>query len=315
MIAACRSSYRFRKVISVKKSSYTRPARWLSLLLAVLMIFTVCSISVLAEGESEAAAETSADAAEAENAALAAAEELPNPPPSFYIYDEEDLLSASTKSAILTRNGNLYEKFGMQIVLLTLKKIPGTNINTKGEYLKRIIDSWQIGGISENCLVIAMSKEQQDYVAIAGDGLSAEFTVDTWSALFSEYLEPKFSIAEYDAGALAVFNAAADKAELYAAANNMGSAAEAVPTAVPEEAEKKEEKDGESGFFVKLLKGIGLVLFIILVILIVGFIVIYVHGQMVLKKRREARRRRAMQAEAQRNDRTRAAEDDIWNRY
>jgi hypothetical protein len=37
-------------------------------------------------------------------------------------------------------------------------------------------------------------------------------------------------------------------------------------------------------------------------IVLIGFIVIYAHGQAVRKKRMEARRRRAMQERAQQND-------------
>lgn len=277
----------------------TKAARLLSMFLALMTVFTVCSAGVLA-------ANTDASV------------DIPNPPPSFYIYDEEEILGVATKNAVLTRNGTLYEKYGIQIAVLTLKVIPGADINAKGDYLHRIIDSWQLGGASEKCLILALSVTQQDYVAVAGDGLSAEFPVNAWSELFTKNLEPQFSAGQYDTGVLEVFTAMADKAELYAVNTGMTAAdATPAPTTEPEATEEETEKEGEEpGFFAKLLKVIGMIIFIVLVVLIVGFIVIYVHGQMVLKKRREARRRRAMQARAQQNDRPQPTnDDDVWNRY
>lgn len=266
-----------------------RSLRLLSLILALMMVFTVCGTGALAES-AESSKEESGSA-------------LPSPSANFYIHDEEEILSSETKSAILTRNASLYEKYGIQIVVLTMKTIPGKDINEKGNYLHQIIDSWQVGGTSEKCLMLMLSVTEQNYVAVAGDGLSAEFPVDTWTTLFTQYLEPDFAAGRYDAGVLKFFNAIADKAELYAVNNSITAAeptATAEPSAQPEETKKNEDKPG---VFETILRVIGTIIFVILVILIVGFIVIYVHGQMVRKKRREARRRRAMQERAQQNDR------------
>ena len=270
--------------------------RFLSLLLALMMVFTVCGTGVLAE---------SAEGSAAESGTTEGTSNVPDPSANFYIHDEEEILSNETKTAILTRNASLYEKYGIQIVVLTMKAIPGADINAKGAYLHQIIDSWQVGGTSEKCLMLMLSVTEQNYVAVAGDGLSAEFPVDTWSALFTQYLEPDFAAQQYDAGVLKFFNAIAEKAELYAVNSGMtatSAAATATPTPSAEPEENKDEEEKPS-VFGTILRVIGTIIFIVLVILIIGFIVIYVHGQMVRKKRREARRRRAMQARAQQNDR------------
>ncbi|MBP3704719.1 MAG: TPM domain-containing protein [Clostridia bacterium] len=309
---ARRRYYDKRKVIHMVYAN-KRAARLLSLLLALMMIFTVCGTGVLAEsaeGGTESST-TESNAAETTN--------VPDPSANFYIHDEENILSTETKNEILTRNGTLYEKYGIQICVLTMKAIPGDDINEKGNYLHQVIDSWQVGGTSEKCLMLMLSVTEQNYVAVAGDGLSSEFPVETWSALFTQYLEPDFAAAQYDAGVLKFFNAIADKAELYAVNTSMtASEPAATPTAEPSAEPEKEETEG-SGFG-KVLRVFGILIFIVLVILIIGFIVIYVHGQMVRKKRREARRRRAMQARAQQNDRRSPTQrndnyNDFSNRY
>jgi len=276
------------------KILHSKAARLLSVILALLMIFSVCSVGAAAES--------------------AVGTDVPAPSSTFYIYDEENILGVATKNAILTRNGQMYEKYGIQIAVMTLKEIPGADINAKGDYLHRVIDSWQLGGVTEKGLLLAVSVTQQDYVAVAGDGLSAEFPVQSWSELFDKNLEPKFSTGEYDAGILEVFTAMADKAELYAVNVGMTAADGTPEPSASPEPEVEEEEEKKPGFFVRFLKTVGMIIFIILVILIIGFIVIYTHGQMVLKKRREARRRAAMQARARQNEQ-RQNNDDVWNRY
>lgn len=281
-----------------------RHKRIISLILALIMVFTVCAANVFAE---------SGDGGEG-----SAVSNIPSPSANYYVHDDENILSSDTKSTILTRNATLYEKYGIQIIVLTMDEIPGADINAKGQYLHQIIDSWQAGGTSEKCLMLVLSVNEKNYVAVAGDGLSAEFPVETWSTLFTQYLEPDFAAEQYDAGVLKFFNAIADKAELYAATNNI-TAADPAPTATEEPTEsaqpdKKEE--GGSGF-VTFLRVVGTIILIVILLLIIGFIVIYAHGQWVLKKRREARRRKEAQNSRAAEQKRRASEDynDFMNRY
>ena len=70
--------------------------------------------------------------------------------------------------------------------------------------------------------------------------------------------------------------------------------------------------------FETILRGIAAIIFAVIVIGIVGFIVIYAHGQHVKKKRREERRRKAMQARAQQNEQSAKKPEsysDFINRY
>lgn len=287
-----------------------KSVRLLSLLLALVMVF-VCGTTVLAESADGAAEEnTATEGSATETVTEQPGDAVPDPSANFYIHDEEKLLSNETKNAILDRNKTLYEKYGIQIIVLSLAEIPGAEINAKGAYLHQIIDSWQVGGTDEKCLVLMVSSAEQNYVAVAGDGLSHEFPVATWSDLFTQYLEPDFAAQQYDAGVLKIFNAMADKAELYAVNTGMTASGPAV-TPTPEPAAEEEEEDKEKlGFFTVLMRVIGAILGIAIIVVIVGLIVIYTHGQMVKKKRREARRRKAMQERAQKND-----YNDFINRY
>lgn len=282
------------------KDTSKKRMRFLSLLLAVLMVFAIGGTGLpvaAAEGDAEESSATESSTPEA------AASAVPGPSASFYIHDEEKLLSTETKNEILARNKTLYEKYGVQIVILTLETLPGKDINAKGAYLHQVIDSWQVGGTSKMALVLALSAAEQNYVAVAGDGLKEAFPAITWSELFDQHLEPDFALQQYDAGVLKMFKAIADKAELYAVNASMTAGEEEAgspePSAKPEKEKEDKEKPGALGVIFRIIGGI---IFAAIMIVLIGFIVIYAHGQAVRKKRMEARRRRAMQERAQQND-------------
>ncbi|MBQ1984860.1 MAG: TPM domain-containing protein [Clostridia bacterium] len=273
-----------------------RSLKLLSLLLAFVMLFTVCGTAVFAEsveGGDEAAETTTAETVV----------EIPAPTAKFYVRDEEEIINTETENAIISRNETLFEKYGIQIIILSLKTIPGKDINEKGAYLHRIVDSWQAGGTEEKCLMLAISAQEQNYIAIAGDGLSEAFPVETWSQMLDQHLEPDFAAAQYDAGVQKIFTAVADKAELYAV-NNSAETEEAAPStdSTVQQPEQTEEQGEKTGVLETIMRVIVTTIFIIVVVGLVGFIVIYAHGQHVKKKRREERRRKAMQARAQQND-------------
>ena len=281
-----------------------RGVRWLALLLALVTVFVMCGTQALSAETQESGAEEGAAAETQESSTAEDASAVPDPSANFYIHDEEKLLSNETKNEILARNKELYEKYGIQIIVLSLEKIPGSDVNAKGAYLHQIIDSWQVGGTAEKCLVVMLSAAEQNYVAVAGEGLKTEFPASVWSELFNQYLEADFAAQQYDADLLKLFKAAADKAELYAVNVGMTATGEAAtptpePSAEPEEENEEKEKPG---VFTVILRVIGGIILAALAIVVIGFIVIYTHGQMVRKKRREARRRQAMQARAQQND-------------
>lgn len=257
--------------------------RILSLLLAFILAFSVCAIPALADeaGDSEPA---SADGSSA----------IPQPTVDFYVYDEANVLSAETKSTILAKNAELNEKYGVQIVVMTVSLLPGSDLESRATYLTSVIQSWKVGGEQGNGLILALSISDEDYVAVAGNNFKPEFTNVVLKNLLNEQLEPDFKNKEYDAGVAKFFTAAAQRAETYAAS----LAASAEPSEEPEASavpEKTEDEKSGGSVFLSILKFLGTFVLVLLALAVISLIVIQVHGQMVRKKRREARRRRAQQ--------------------
>lgn len=257
--------------------------RILSLLLAFILMFSVCAIPALADeaGDSEPA---SADGSSA----------IPQPTVDFYVYDEANVLSAETKSTILAKNAELNEKYGVQIVVMTVSLLPGSDLESRATYLTSVIQSWKVGGEQGNGLILALSISDEDYVAVAGNNFKPEFTNVVLKNLLNEQLEPDFKNKAYDAGVAKFFTAAAQRAETYAAS----LAASAEPSEEPEASavpEKTEDEKSGGSVFLFILKLLGTFVLVLLALAVISLIVIQVHGQMVRKKRREARRRRAQQ--------------------
>lgn len=255
----------------------------LSLLLAFILVFSVCAIPALADeaGDSEPA---SADGSSA----------IPQPTVDFYVYDEANVLSAETKSTILAKNAELNEKYGVQIVVMTVSLLPGSDLESRATYLTSVIQSWKVGGEQGNGLILALSISDEDYVAVAGNNFKPEFTNVVLKNLLNEQLEPDFKNKAYDAGVAKFFTAAAQRAETYAAS----LAASAEPSEEPEASavpEKTEDEKSGGSVFLSILKFLGTFVLVLLALAVISLIVIQVHGQMVRKKRREARRRRAQQ--------------------
>lgn len=257
--------------------------RILSLLLAFILVFSVCAIPALAN-----------EAGDLEPASADGSSAIPQPTVDFYVYDEANVLSAETKSTILAKNAELNEKYGVQIVVMTVSLLPGSDLESRATYLTSVIQSWKVGGEQGNGLILALSISDEDYVAVAGNNFKPEFTNVVLKNLLNEQLEPDFKNKAYDAGVAKFFTAAAQRAETYAAS----LAASAEPSEEPEASavpEKTEDEKSGGSVFLSILKFLGTFVLVLLALAVISLIVIQVHGQMVRKKRREARRRRAQQ--------------------
>ena len=119
-------------------------------------------------------------------------------------------------------------------MVYTTAALPYESFAQRVEYLRRLMDSWQVGGESGRGLLVAVSVADQDYLAVAGTGLQGEFTTQALKDLLSAQLEPDFSAGAYDAGLSKFFTAAAGKAETYLASgavqtNPNGAASQGTP--------------------------------------------------------------------------------------
>lgn len=201
---------------------------------------------------------------------------------SFYVNDGANILSEETEKAILEKNVELNEKYGIQLVVLTVDTVGSADMQS---FTKEVFRSWKIGGENGNGLLLVVDNQSNNYCAVSGAGMAKVFSDDALSTLVKEQLEPDFDAKSYDAGVGKFFTAAAQMAEAYAAEN----------PGVGAEGEKKEENG-----FLSFLKGLGIFVLILVLLVLVLIVVVYIRGQMVRKKRMEQRRRRSEARSAQR---------------
>lgn len=293
------------------KALHKKAGRILALLMALMLIFSVCGAGVFAESADSDAAESGT----ADTGGTSVVMTIPEPSESFYVYDEANVLTEATENEIITRNTDLNTKYGMQIVVVTMNEMPGEDFDSRVTYANQIIQKWEIGGEKGYGLLLVLSVSDLDYVAVAADGFKTEFSSTELKTLLDEQLEPSFKVEAYDVGVKTFVTAAADKAEKYMA--DLAASAAAEDAAAGGETEGTEK---EGNVFLSILKGIGIFLLVVLILLVLLLVVVNIHGQMVRKKRREARRRRAAEQRGagERRPRPTSADDDyknFMNRY
>ena len=277
--------------------------RFAAICLVVLMVFSTGNLYAFADeaGNGDTSTSSSEDGGDTGStvSATAADAEVPEQPTDLYVYDEASVISASTKTVINDKNADLNATYGVQIAVFTMNTLPGEKSDYDGRvaYLKKVMDTWKLGGDSKNGLIIGLSVSDGDYMAVAGDGLHGTFSGTELSALLHDNLEADFQTGAYDAGVLKLFNAVAAAAETYKSGNPTDSAA--VSTASSEASGSK----GGSVIF-----GVLKFVLVLVIVFAVLLFIVYIHGQRVRKKRREARRRRAEQ-------RRRAAEQETADPY
>ena len=199
-----------------------------------------------------------------------------------------------------------------------MNTLPGEKSDYDGRvtYLKKVMDTWKLGGDSKNGLIIGLSVSDGDYMAVAGDGLHGAFSGTELSALLHDNLEADFQTGAYDAGVLKLFNAVAAAAETYKSGNPTDSAAVSTASNAESTAGGTESSAAESNASSEasgpkggsVIFGILKFVLVLVIVFAVLLLIVYIHGQRVRKKRREARRRRAEQ-------RRRAAEQETADPY
>ena len=294
--------------------------RFAAICLVVLMVFSTGNLYAFADeaGNGDTSTSSSEDGGDTGStvSATAADAEVPEQPADLYVYDEASVISASTKTVINDKNADLNATYGVQIAVFTMNTLPGEKSDYDGRvaYLKKVMDTWKLGGDSKNGLIIGLSVSDGDYMAVAGDGLHGTFSGTELSALLHDNLEADFQTGAYDAGVLKLFNAVAAAAETYKSGNptdsaavstasNAESAAGGTESSAAESSASSEASSPKGGSVI-----FGILKFVLVLVIAVLLFIVYIHGQRVRKKRREARRRRAEQ-------RRRAAEQETADPY
>lgn len=126
--------------------------------------------------------------------------------PNSYVYDGADVLSDSTESYINSRNAELDQACGAQIVFVTVDFTGEYDID---DFAYELFNKWGIGDKKKNNgLLFVLSIGAEDYYALPGSGVTDVFSGGKLDALLYDYLETDFAAGDYDAGVRKTFDRA-----------------------------------------------------------------------------------------------------------
>ncbi len=138
-------------------------------------------------------------------AGFASAIEVVDPTEAFYVADYANVLSDETENYIVTKNDELNELTGGQIVVVTIEFLGGQDIE---EYAYTLMNEWKIGSAEyNNGLLLLLVTGEMNYWAMAGSGIQVSLTSSLLGDYLSQYLEPEFTNGNYDTGVMNVFDA------------------------------------------------------------------------------------------------------------
>lgn len=144
---------------------------------------------------------------------ISASLRVEKPTSDFYVLDKADILSENTKKEIIEKNKYLFNKYGAQIVVVTLPSLNGENLE---EYANTLFNEWKIGDSDKNngiLILLAMDKHQ--FRMEVGTGLG-EFLPDGKAGRIRDnYFFPSFKENKYDEGILNGFNKLSELIENY----------------------------------------------------------------------------------------------------
>lgn len=277
------------RVVSEKRGAFGG-RRALSLLLALMLIFTLGGVQALAD-------EAGGDAGNGESQTATASPEpspaaVPARPENLYVYDGANVLSDETESAIVEKCKALDESCGAQIAVMTMDLMPGGDAEGRKAYAAQVVEDWNLGGEGGNGLLLVLSISDEDYWVAPTDNFQSGFTLSVLKSLMSENLETDFTNKAYDAAVTNFVTAASEKAEGFVRAQQLAAGASASPEADASGTESKVEGEKGGNVFLSILKGAGIVLLVVLGLGVLLVVVAYFHGRSVRRKRMEARRRR-----------------------
>lgn len=139
--------------------------------------------------------------------------DVPDPSDYFYVADYADVLSESTENSILAGSEYLEEQCGAQIVVATVDFTDGMEME---DYAYKMFNSWQIGGSSNNGVLILLSIGDDNYWVMQGKGLESTLSSSVLQNVLDTYMEPDFAVQNYDSAVIATYDQLYDKvADIY----------------------------------------------------------------------------------------------------
>lgn len=153
---------------------YTK--KFISLLFAFLICFTVCGSASALVSQSE----------------------------SFYVADSADVLSDSTEQMIINYNGALEQQCnGAQIAVVTVKYLDGMYCD---EYAYQLFNDWGVGSAQYNngMLLLLATEENKAWLAY-GLGLNGRLDENTVDDMLEDHFWSKFDRGRYDEAVTELF--------------------------------------------------------------------------------------------------------------
>lgn len=133
---------------------------------------------------------------------------IPAPTNEFYCNDFANVLSGSTKNAVLQRAAQLEEQSGIQLVISTVPDMGGQDIES---YALEMARSYGIGQKEkDNGVLILLAKEERKIRIEVGYGLEGILPDSKAGRLIDQYALSALKQNDFDAGLYQLFLAVAD---------------------------------------------------------------------------------------------------------
>lgn len=135
--------------------------------------------------------------------------DIPEVSSSFYAADYADVIDAETEEYIVAENGAIEANCdGAQIVVVTVDFLDGMDIE---DYCYKLFNDWQIGGVSNNGVLLLLTIGEENYWCMTGKGLENKLTAGDIDNILWYNLEDYFAAGDYDQGVKVTFNKLAEK--------------------------------------------------------------------------------------------------------
>ena len=122
---------------------------------------------------------------------------------SWYVYDDADVLSASTERTLRERNRQLYESMDVVVACVTTDYGRDDLYDFAMDYAERI-------GLGQYDFIVVLDISGENYWLIQGSGLVELFTDDDCSAYAWQYMEQPFARGNWASALLNLTDALAD---------------------------------------------------------------------------------------------------------
>lgn len=129
---------------------------------------------------------------------------LPKPNPSFYVYDEADIVDSQVERYIIKTNEELYKREGAQVVVASITSLENMDIR---EYANRLFEKWKIGSKEyDNGLLVLIAPEEGEIWIEVGYGLEGALPDSKVGGIIENSILPYFREGDYSQGILSGFN-------------------------------------------------------------------------------------------------------------